>query len=375
MKQFTTAIAAVVALLLVPASALAQLATPKLEITTIETPQLQVVGSNGVRGAALAVLGENQLLLGGGQDGSNLYLYQLSSNQQQNLGRIIAKSERLNDARFAITDIAVLSKSESLVNLLISYPAFRKSGNCVVVKADAYQLNLTGQITLTKGKNWFTSKPCVPISAVQHAAGRIAVIDSKSAYLTVGDLGFSKIASRSARGDLGSIFKVSASKIEKISTGHRNQQGIELINGDLYISEHGPRGGDELNLIKKGVDYGWPAVTFGQPYSAGDYVKPSKTGTHLGFEQPLYNWVPSVAPTELVQLPATGKWGAWSSQLVMATLREQALIFIQLSNKNRVGQVVKVDVSERVRDLELLTDGRLVATTDSGNLLLINPAA
>jgi glucose/arabinose dehydrogenase len=82
-----------------------------------------------------------------------------------------------------------------------------------------------------------------------------------------------------------------------------------------------------------------------------------------------------VAPTELVQLPATGKWGDWSSQLVMATLREQALIFIQLSNKNKVGQVVKVDVSERVRDLELLTDGRLVATTDSGNLLLINPAA
>lgn len=64
--------------------------------------------------------------------------------------------------------------------------------------------------------------------------------------------------------------------------------------------------------------------------------------------------------------------GAWSSQLVMATLKEQALIFIQLSSKDKVGQVTSVDVGDRIRDLELLPDGRLVATTDSGNLLLIS---
>ena len=350
----------------------AQLIAPKLSISTIATENLQVVGSNGVRGAAAAVLDENQLLLGGGQKGSHLYLFNLSTKSDQLLGRVIPASERINDARFAITDIAVLSKSATSANLLISYPSLRKNGNCVVVKLDSYQLTLGSKPTITKGKNWFTSKPCVPISAVQHAAGRLAVIDNKTAYLTVGDLGYSKIASKSARGDLGSVFKVSASKVEKISTGHRNQQGIELIGNDLYISEHGPRGGDELNLIKQGADYGWPTVTFGQAYSAGDYVRPSKPGSHDGFELPLYNWVPSVAPTELVQLPATGKWGAWSSQLVMATLREQALIFIQLSNKNKVGQVASVDVGDRIRDLELLPDGRLAATTDSGNLLLIS---
>lgn len=350
----------------------AQINSPRLSITTIPTENLQVVGSNGVRGAAAAVLDENQLLLGGGQKGSHLYLFNLSTKSDLLLGRVIPANERLNDARFAITDIAVLSKSESFANLLISYPSFRKNGNCVVVKLDSYQLTLSDRPTITKGKNWFTSKPCVPISAVQHAAGRLAVIDNKTTYLTVGDLGYSKIGNKRVRGDLGSVFKVTASKVEKISTGHRNQQGIELIGNDLYISEHGPRGGDELNLIKQGADYGWPTVTFGQAYSAGDYVRPSKPGSHDGFELPLYNWVPSVAPTELVQLPATGKWGAWSSQLVMATLREQALIFIQLSNKNKVGQVASVDVGDRIRDLELLPDGRLAATTDSGNLLLIS---
>ena len=353
-----------------PASA--QIVAPKLSISTIATENLQVVGSNGVRGAAAAVLDENQLLLGGGQKGSHLYLFNLSTKSDQLLGRVIPASERINDARFAITDIAVLSKSATSANLLISYPSLRKNGSCVVVKLDSYQLTLGSKPTITKGKNWFTSKPCVPISAVQHAAGRLAVIDNKTTYLTVGDLGYPKIGSKSARGDLGSVFKVSASKVEKISTGHRNQQGIELIGNDLYISEHGPRGGDELNLIKKGADYGWPIVTYGQAYSSGDYVRPTRPGTHDGFQLPLYNWVPSVAPTELVQLPATGKWGAWSSQLVMATLKEQALIFIQLSSKDKVGQVTSVDVGDRIRDLELLPDGRLVATTDSGNLLLIS---
>jgi glucose/arabinose dehydrogenase len=372
MHKVSAFVVIILAIAMTPPIAGAQITAPKLSITTIATENLQVVGSNGVRGAAAAVLDDNQLLLGGGQKGSHLYLFDLSTKSDQLLGRVIPASERLNDARFAITDIAVLSKSSTSANLLISYPSYRKNGNCVVVKLDAYKLTLGSKPSITKGKNWFTSKPCVPISAVQHAAGRLAVIDEKTTYLTVGDLGFSKIGSKSARGDLGGVFKIGASKVEKISTGHRNQQGIELIGNDLYISEHGPRGGDELNLIKKGADYGWPTVTYGQAYSSGDYVRPTRSGTHDGFQLPLYNWVPSVAPTELVQLPATGKWGAWSSQLVMGTLKEQALIFIQLSSKDKVGQVASVDVSDRIRDLELLPDGRLVATTDSGNLLLIS---
>jgi glucose/arabinose dehydrogenase len=172
-----------------------------------------------------------------------------------------------------------------------------------------------------------------------------------------------------ARGDLGSLFKVSKSKVEKISFGHRNQQGIALIGNDLYASEHGPRGGDELNLISKGKDYGWPAVTYGEPYSAGDYVKPKLTGSHDGYVKPLKYWVPSVAPTELVVLPAGSTWGKWSSQLVMGTLREEALIFIELKDRSTVGQVLKIGVNERIRDLDVSESGQIVATTDSGKIL------
>ena len=347
---------------------------PKISITTINTPNLKVVGSNGERGAAIAKLSDSKFLLGGGRNGSNLYLYDLTTRSEQLIGRVISPNQRINDSRFAITDIAVLASDSKSASVLISYPLYNKTSKCVVVKLSAYEVALTEKPKLSKQKDWFTSKPCVPVSAVQHAAGRLEVIDKATAYLTIGDLGFKKIGSKSARGDLGSVFKVGASKVEKISSGHRNQQGIVLIGTDLYTSEHGPRGGDELNLIKKGVDYGWPSVTYGDRYSFFDYVKPARPGTHEGFEKPLYYWVPSVAPTELIQLPTSSTWGSWSEQLVMGTLANQSLIFIQLLAKQRVGAVVSVDVGQRIRDLEVTSTGSILATTDSGQLLLINPA-
>jgi aldose sugar dehydrogenase len=348
---------------------------PKISITTINTPNLKVVGSNGERGAAIAKLGDSKFLLGGGRNGSNLYLYDLNTKSEQLIGQVISPNQRINDSRFAITDIAVLASDSKSASILISYPIYNKTSKCVVVKLSAYEVALTEKPTLSKQKDWFTSKPCVPVSAVQHAAGRLEVIDKATAYLTIGDLGFKKIGSKSARGDLGSVFKVSANKIEKISSGHRNQQGIVLIGTDLYTSEHGPRGGDELNLIKKGIDYGWPSVTYGDRYSFFDYVKPNRPGTHEGFEKPLYYWVPSVAPTELIQLPPVLNWGNWSEQLVMGTLANQSLIFIQLLDKQKVGAVVSVDVEQRIRDLEVTSTGSILATTDSGQLLLITPAA
>ena len=357
-----------------PQSAAANPVPPKISITTINTPNLKVVGSNGERGAAITKLGDSKFLLGGGRNGSNLYLYDLTTRSEQLIGRVISPNQRINDSRFAITDIAVLASDSKSASILISYPIYNKTSKCVVVKLSAYEVRLTEKPKLSKQKDWFTSKPCVPVSAVQHAAGRLEVIDKTSAYLTIGDLGFKKIGSKSARGDLGSVFKVGASKVEKISTGHRNQQGIVLIGTDLYTSEHGPRGGDELNLIKKGVDYGWPSVTYGDRYSFFDYVKPSRPGTHEGFEKPLYYWVPSVAPTELIQLPTNSTWGSWSEQLVMGTLANQTLIFIQLLAKQRVGAVVSVDVGQRIRDLEVTSTGSILATTDSGQLLLINAA-
>lgn len=344
----------------------------RLNIKSFATPGAQVNSANGERGAAIARLNDGRFLLGGGNGGFGLFLYDLADNSERALGRVAPASERIDDSRFAITDIGVLSQNGDRAEVVVSYPRYNSSRQCVSVALVSYQLNLGTKPEVKRVRSWFVSKPCVPLSAVQHAAGRIEVIDKSSVYLTVGDLGFPRINQPSVRGDLGSLFKVSKSKVEKISRGHRNQQGIVLIGKDLYTSEHGPRGGDELNLIVKGRDYGWPAVTFGEPYSSGDYVRPKVTGSHEGFTRPLRQWTPSVAPTELIVLPAGPAWGKWASQIVMGTLREESLIFIELRDRNTVGQVVKVGVGERIRDLELSAAGAIVATTDSGKLLVIS---
>ena len=341
-----------------------------LSITSASITRAVTEGGNS-RGPALAVMKDDTILLGGGRTGGELFTQNADKTALRTLGSFIPANRREIDSRFAITDIAVLSETTQSAKLLISYPRLNKSRTCVEVAVDELSYDRKRQ-RATYIANWFISKPCVPISAVQHAAGRFAVIDKNSAYLTIGDLGYTQINNRSKRGDLGSIFKITAKSSTKISQGHRNPQGIVLFdNTTLIAAEHGPRGGDEINVIKQGGDYGWPFVTYGEPYGSGDYVRPGKTGTHQGFIEPIEYYVPSIAPTELVQLPTQG-WGTWGRALVLGTLREEVLVFLKVSDAMKVTQSIRVDMSERIRDLELLSNGSLIATTDSGKLMTVS---
>lgn len=327
-------------------------------------------GGGSTRGPALAVMRDDTILLGGGRSGGQILTWNAQRGALRSLGNFIPANRRKVDSRFAINDIAVLSESPLSAKLLISYPRLGADRPCVEIAVDELIYDRKSQ-RIKFVSNWFVSQPCVPISAVHHTAGRFAVIDENSVYVSIGDLGFSEIDNRNKRGDLGSIFKLSAKSAVQISQGHRNPQGIVLFDKKtLMAAEHGPRGGDELNVIEEGGDYGWPFVSFGQPYGAGDYVKPGQTGTHTGFLKPIQYWVPSIAPTELVQLPPQG-WGDWGRALVLGTLREEVLVFMKISDKFEVTESVRVKMGERIRDLELLSNGDLLATTDTGKLITI----
>ena len=329
-----------------------------------------VTKGGNTRGPALAILKDESVLLGGGAGGGEILTFNKQKSGLRSLGSFIPANRRIIDSRFAINDIAVLSENAATAKLLISYPRLGTSGSCVEIAVDelAYDRKLS---RIKFVSNWYVTKPCVPISAVQHTAGRFAVIDKNSVYVSFGDLGFSEIDDRSKRGDLGSIFKLSAKSAVKISQGHRNPQGMLLYNKNtLLAAEHGPRGGDEINVIKEGGDYGWPFVSYGQPYGSGDYVRPVKTGTHTGYIEPIKYWVPSIAPTELVQLPNNG-WGDFSGALVLGTLREEVLVFMKVSEKLEITQTIQVPVNERIRDLEVTESGALIATTDSGKLITV----
>ena len=355
----------------IPTASANELANGSVSLTiTSKSISKAVTEGGNTRGPALAVLKDDTVLFGGGKSGGELLAWDKQMDTLRSLGKFIPANRREIDSRFAINDIAILSEGIASAKLLISYPRLGVARSCVEIVVDELAYDRKFQ-RVKFVSNWFVSKPCVPISAVQHTGGRFVVIDKNSVYVTFGDLGFSQINNRNKRGDLGSIFKLSAKTAVRISQGHRNPQGIVLFDKKTLIAaEHGPRGGDELNVITEGGDYGWPFVSFGQLYGSGDYVRPAKTGSHEGYLEPIKYWVPSIAPTELVQLPEQG-WGDWSRALVLGTLREEVLVFMKLNEKLEVVESARVDMGERIRDLELLSTGAIIATTDSGKLITV----
>ena len=160
------------------------------------------------------------------------------------------------------------------------------------------------------------------------------------------------------------------------SYGHRNIQGATLApDGTLWTHEHGPQGGDEINLPQKGRNYGWPVITYGENYGGG------KIGEGLtakaGMEQPLHYWVPSIAPSGMAFLSSARYGRAWVGNLFVGSLKFGYLNRIELS-KPFQGRVLRehkllADLSERIRDVRQGPDGWLYVLTDNpkGRLLRV----
>jgi glucose/arabinose dehydrogenase len=329
----------------------------------------------GTRGPVSAALPDGRVLLGGGADGRRLFVVDPETGAMRSIGTLVKASQRRDDARYAPTDIEVMSVTRTRIRLFVSFPQYLPSRTCVRLAVNRVDITTDESPRITGTAAVFRSKPCVPPANIQHASGRLVRIDAKRAYVTLGDLGYPRIDERRARGQLGSVLRIQkGKKAVRISQGHRNGQGLTLdARGRLWETEHGPRGGDELNLIRKGRDYGWPFVTLGQPYGPNDYVIPRRTGTHAGYTKPRTAWVPSVATSEIVQVPES--WRGWTTSvggdLLMGTLKDQSFWRIRVDSRGRVTDRERLEVGHRIRDLDVRRDGTLVATTDDGTLLVL----
>lgn len=158
------------------------------------------------------------------------------------------------------------------------------------------------------------------------------------------------------------------------SYGHRNAQGATLApDGTLWMHEHGPQGGDEINLPRPGANYGWPVITYGENYGGG------KIGDGItekaGMQQPLHYWVPSIAPSGMAFLTSERYGKAWQGNLFVGSLKFGYLDRIELSAPFS-GKVVReskllADLGERIRDVRQGPDGLLYVLTDNSNGKLI----
>jgi len=157
---------------------------------------------------------------------------------------------------------------------------------------------------------------------------------------------------------------------EFYSYGHRNAQGAALHpeTGVLWAHEHGPQGGDEVNIIRKGANYGWPKITYGEEYGGG---KVSEHTALPGMEQPLLYWVPSIAPSGMAFYTGD-KFPQWKGDLFVGALRGTHLRRVRLDGETVLGQEELLeDLGERIRDVRDGPDGYLYVLTDSGDGRLI----
>ena len=159
------------------------------------------------------------------------------------------------------------------------------------------------------------------------------------------------------------------------SYGHRNPQGATLHpeTGELWIVEHGPRGGDEINLPKAGRNYGWPVITYGREYS-GPAI--GEGTAKAGMEQPVHYWIPSIAPSGMTFHSGNG-YPAWKGQLFVGALAAQQLVRLEVEPDGKVLAEERIAIGKRVRDVREGPDGALYLLTDedAGEVLRVVPAS
>ncbi|SNR46872.1 PQQ-dependent sugar dehydrogenase [Flavobacterium sp. ov086] len=159
---------------------------------------------------------------------------------------------------------------------------------------------------------------------------------------------------------------------ELYSYGHRNPQGLALnpVTNEIWLAEHGPRGGDEINRIKPGANYGWPTITYGIEYSG------EKVGAGIqqqdGLEQPVYYWDPVVSPSGMTFYTGN-RVPEWQNNLFIGALSGMHIVRLAIKDNKVIGEErLLASENQRFRDVTQGNDGALYAVTDGGRLYKID---
>ncbi len=223
-----------------------------------------------------------------------------------------------------------------------------------------------------------------------HFGGRIVFDQAGFLYLTLGDRG-DKDRAQKLDDHAGSVIRLhddgrvpannpfvnrAGAMAEKWTLGNRNIQGAALHpqTGELWSHEHGPQGGDEVNVMRSGLNYGWPIITYGVNYGLG--TKIGEGQAKPGMVQPVHVWVPSIAPSGMAFVSGT-QFPQWQGNLLVGALRGQMLVRLSLDGEKVLGEERLLQGRGwRIRDVRMGPDGLVYLLTDEaqGSLLRLEPA-
>ncbi|WP_420386422.1 PQQ-dependent sugar dehydrogenase [Roseivirga sp.] len=218
-------------------------------------------------------------------------------------------------------------------------------------------------------------------TAGQHFGSRIAFDRENHVYFSIGDRGNRDVNPQDISRDGGKVYRLNddgsipadnpfvgqnGAKEAVYSYGHRNPQGLATHpeTGDIWEHEHGPQGGDEVNLIKKGANYGWPVITYGVNYGGSPITNET---ARAGMEQPVTYWVPSIAPCGMAFVQ-NGRYEGWDGNLIVGSLKFSYLVRLVLEDNQVVREEKIAEGIGRVRNVEMGNDGYLYVGVEGGGL-------
>lgn len=248
-----------------------------------------------------------------------------------------------------------------------------KGSNTAIMRAKLDGMNLTDMETVYKAS---------PNSEKgYHFGSRIEFDNEGYLFFTIGDRGDRDINPQDITRDGGKVYRIfddgripednpfygkDGAKTAIYSYGHRNQQGMAMnpVTGVMWAHEHGPQGGDELNIIQPGKNYGWPIISFGINYNGTEFAEDT---ARAGMEQPATYWVPSIAPSGMTFV-TSDLYPEWKGHLLVGSLKFNQVWLLELDGNKVVKRTEILNGVGRVRSLKQGADGYIYVGTTGGGI-------
>tara|TARA_B100001250_G_scaffold274702_1_gene237257 strand:- start:336 stop:1601 length:1266 start_codon:yes stop_codon:yes gene_type:complete len=291
-------------------------------------------------------------------------------------------NKTLKDKYLSIRDVELIKKDKKILFL-----SLKKNNQCMSLVLDQFDYIFEKDNFEVKNyKNiWESSNVCETWDGFEGSSGGRVISHNGHYFISTGffdkvESGISK-NSQSQNSDFGKILKISPfGDSEIFSLGHRNPQGLFLFGDKKIIisTEHGPSGGDEINIIEKNNNYGWPCESFGNLYSYDkkndisnmwpENLKKFNCDSSATFKKPLFTWTPSIAISQGEEYNKN-YFEKFKNNLIVGSLGGMSLFRLYLSEDNNIINEERIMIDERVRDLVISNDGKIIVYTDSGNLM------
>lgn len=314
----------------------------------------------------------------------------IPTEKERFLQHPITKRHPRIPVQFGVKGIYV-EQAQDRIQLYASYHFWKEADECAVFRIARADIG-RDELLEAAGDRWailYESSPCMRLDGefnrlgeddtFLQAGGRMTAFDDDRIIVTVGDHFLEGIHNNNYVQDTNAsygktwLINKDNGEAEMFSLGHRNPQGITVDQyGLIWASEHGPRGGDELNLLSSGANFGWPEASFGTLYAGYLYPEGKDWSSHEGYEQPKYAWSPSIAPSNLVRLDGS-RFERWGDDLILSSLSGRSIYRMRLDGTEVIA-VEQIEIGDRLRDLAQTPEGDLLLMSDSGIFYKLEPA-